>query len=341
MKRTTVKLVVPVMLLAIAGLACLQPAVQPSPSVTPPPAEENKAQSEANIEKEKLPTFPITVVDDVGRQVTIPHLPQRIISLAPSNTEILFALGLEERIVGVTDYCDYPEAAKAKPRVAGYSTPNIEKLVSLEPDLIIAESIHERVVVPALEKLGLTVFVTSATSLDSVLHDIEVIGQITGRSSAASRLADSLETRINAVASRTAAIVPEQRPRVLYVCWHAPIWTMGAETFIDDLIWKAGGKNVFRDDFKKSRAVSLEAVIDKNPEIIIVSGMGTTGDLIYSSILGEERLKGVDALVNKRVYKISDANLIERPGPRIADGLEEVAGYIHPEMFGKSPASTR
>ena len=123
----------------------------------------------------------MTVVDDLGREVEIEKLPQRIISLAPSNTEILFALGLEDRIVGVTQYCNYPEAAKSKPRVAGYSTPDIEKVVSLEPDLVVAESIHEKTVLSALENVGFTVIVMSAKSLDTVLCDITLVGEITGK----------------------------------------------------------------------------------------------------------------------------------------------------------------
>lgn len=333
MKHVILKLAVVTLLLIAVGFACLSPEGKPSPVTTPSAAKENKTAVETESEKEEPPTFPITVVDDAGRQVTVLHLPQRIVSLAPSNTEILFALDLGEKIVGVTDYCDYPEAAKSKPRVAGYSNPNIEKLISLEPDLIVAESIHERMVVPALERLGLTVFVTSATSLDRVLHDIEIIGKITGRNRAAKKLVDSLRSRIDAVSSKTNVLTPEQRPRVLYVCWHAPIWTMGSETFIDDLISKAGGNNIFASDFRKSRAVSLEAVISKNPQVILVSGMGTSGDIIYSSITSEERLRSVDAIVNQRVYKVSDASLIERPGPRIVEGLEEVARYIHPELF--------
>jgi iron complex transport system substrate-binding protein len=109
---------------------------------------------------------------------------------------------------------------------------------------------------------------------------------------------------------------------------------MGSETFIDDLIKQAGGVNVFGADFKKSRVVSLEAIITKNPQVIIVSGMGTTGDLIYNNIKRETRLRDVDAMRNNRIYKISDANLIERPGPRIVDGLEEVAKLLHPDLFG-------
>ena len=303
-------------------------------TIPPPPQSETKPPEEAKTEAEELPEFPLTIVDDLGRTVEIERLPQRIVSLAPSNTEILFALGLEDKIVGTTDYCDYPEAAKSKPRVAGYSTPNLEKIVSVQPDLILAEAIHEKTVLPAMEKLGLTVIVMSAESLDTVLNDVRLVGQINGRSKAAAKLLDNLNGRIQAVVSKTATLTPEQRLRVLYVVWYDPIWTMGRETFINDLIWDAGGINIFADDFEKSRVVSLEAIIQKNPQVIIVSGMGTTGDLIYNNIKSETRLAQIDAMLNNRIYKISDANLIERPGPRIVDGLEEIAKLFHPEIFG-------
>lgn len=325
-------------LLVIVGLvlstACVPPA--PPKEIPPPvpPPTETKPPAVSQPEPEVLPSFPLTITDDLKRKITITKLPQRIVSLAPSNTEILFALDLADKIVGVSDYCDYPEAAKAKPRVAGYSTPDLEKLVSLKPDLILAESIHEKTVLPALEKLGLTIIVMSATSIDTILNDISMIGQINGKSRAASKLVNSIKQRINAVTIKTDALKPEQRLRTLHVIWHNPIWTMGSETFINDLITKAGGINVFASDFTKSRVVSLESVIAKDPQVILVSGMGTSGDLIYNGIKNESRLYSVDALVNKRLYKISDANLVERPGPRIVDGLEEVARLIHPDIFG-------
>jgi len=339
-------------LLAIAGLLLSVACVAPTPptEVTPPPPTEEKPPEEVKPPppteekppeevkpppptEEELPTFPLTIVDDLGREIEIGKLPQRIISLAPSNTEILFALGLEDKVVGVTQYCNYPEAAKAKPRVAGYSTPDIEKVVSLEPELVIAESIHEKTALPTLENVGLTVIVMSASSLDTVLRDITLVGQITGKSKAAAQLVDDLSGRIEAITAKTEDLTPEERLRVLYVCWHDPIWTLGSETFIDDLIQKAGGANIFADDFKKSRVVSLEAVVDRNPQVIIVSSMGTMGNLVYNSIKTHPRLSAVEATVNGRVYLI-DGDLIERPGPRIADGLEQVAKFIHPEIFG-------
>ncbi len=325
--------------LTLVGLvfffSCASPP-PPTETIAPPTPTETKPPEEAKPEAEEIPDFPLTVTDDLGRKVKIDKLPQRIVSLAPSNTEIIYALGLEDKIVGTTDYCDYPEAAKSKPRVSGYTSPNIEKIVSVQPDLIIAEAIHEKTVLPALEKLGLTVLVTSATSIDAVLNDITLIGQINGKSKTAANLVANLTRRIESVTSKTTGLTTEERVRVLHVVWHDPIWTMGGKTFTNDLIWKAGGINIFADEFEKSRVVSLEAVIAKNPQVIIVSGMGTTGDLIYNSIIREQRLQSADAVMNNHVYKISDANLIERPGPRIVDGLEEVAKLIHPEIFGTS-----
>ncbi len=309
------------------------PEEKPAEQVKPPPPPEEKPAEETRPEPEELPVFPLTVTDDLGREVEIKELPQRIISLAPSNTEILFALGLGDKVVGVTQYCDYPEAAKSKPRVAGYATPALEKVVSLEPDLILADAIHEKTVLPALEKQGLTVIVIAAKSLDTVLEDITLVGQIMGKSKAAARLVGGLSDRIEAVTAKTRGLTPQERPRVLHVIWHDPIWTMGADTFIDDLIQKAGGANIFADEFKKSRVVSMEAVVDRNPQVILVSGMGTTQNLIYNSIKSDPRLDSVAAIVNERIYRL-DGDLVERAGPRIVDGLELVAKLIHPEIFG-------
>lgn len=323
----------------ILALSCAcTPAPQPTPQSplsppTPPTTQEQPPQPAAPPQEE-LPLFPLTVTDDLGRKVTIEKLPQRIVSLAPSNTETLFALGLGDRIVGTTDYCDYPEEAKSKPRVSGYSTPNLEKLVSVEPDFIVAESIQEKTVLPALEKLGIPVFVTSATSIDIILKNIEVLGKINGKSKAAEKLIADMASKIEAITSKTTLLAQEDRPQVLYVIWFNPIWTMGSNTFTDDLLNQAGGNNVFSGDFEKSRVVSLEAVVNKNPQVIIVSAMATSADTIYNNLKKETRLVTVDALKNNRIYKISDSNLIERPGPRIVEGLEEMATLIHPELFG-------
>ncbi len=343
MKRTVLYVPLIVLILLCQLIACLSPAtpakmdkISAAVENTSSPDRDRITENQTNIaEMEIPPDYPLAVTDDLGRNVVITRLPKRIVSLAPSNTEILFALGLEQNIVGVTDYCDYPEAAKTKARVSGYSTPDLERLVSLQPDLVVAESIHEKTTLPALEQLGMTVFITEALTIDSVKHDISVLGKITGKTIAASRLLDEMNQKLDSVESKTHTLSPEQRLKVLYVNWHDPIWTMGRNNYINDVIIKAGGQNIYADDFEKSRAVSLESVIAKNPQVIFVSGMGTTGDVVYNGIVDEVRLYNVDAMRNKRIYKMGDANLIERPGPRIADGLLEVSRMIHPEIFGE------
>ncbi|MCK4722709.1 MAG: cobalamin-binding protein [Dehalococcoidia bacterium] len=347
-------LVIAGLLLSVACAAQTPPSeVTPTPPAEekppeevepPPPPEEEPAEPEepaevVEPEPEELPSFPLTITDDLDREVVIEKLPQRIISLAPSNTEILFALGLEDSIVGVTQYCSYPEAAKSKPRVAGYSTPDIEKVIYMQPDLVLTASIHEKTVLPALENAGLTVIAMSAISLDNVLEDITLVGYITGKSKTAAQLVDGLRARIEAVTAKTESLTPEERRKVLYVCWYDPITTMGSETFIDDLIQKAGGVNIFAEEFEKTRVVSLEEIIGRNPQVIVVSGMGVAATRTYNSIKTESRLSGVDAIVEGHIYEI-DGNLIERSGPRIVDGLELVAKFIHPEIFGTPEAGS-
>jgi iron complex transport system substrate-binding protein len=325
------------LLIAILIFSGCQAVTTPPPSdqgVTTPP-QNSEQPSDVTPQTPVIETeYPLTVTDDLGRTVTIDKMPQRIVSLAPSNTETLFALGLGDKIVGVTDYCDYPDAAKLKPRVASYTTPNTEKLVSVEPDIIFAESIHEKTVIPALEKLNLKVVAMSATSVNTVLNDILLMGKIANVNQKAEDLVTGLQEKINEITDKTSELPESSRPRVLYVIWHDPIWTMGSDTFINDLINYAGGTNIFAGDFDKSRIVSLESIIQKNPQIIIVSGMGTTGDVIYDAITKEQRLSTTDAFVNKQIYKISDSNIIERPGPRIVLGLAELSKIIHPEIFG-------
>jgi iron complex transport system substrate-binding protein len=259
-------------------------------------------------------------------------VPQRIVSLAPSNTEILFALGLGDKVVGVTEYCNYPEAAKTKPKVGGFSTVDIEKVVSLRPDLVLATQIHSKTIIPALEKLGLTVVALTPSSLTGVLDSITLVGEITGQDKEASELVKDLSTRITAIADETQKLSTDQRPRVFYVTWHDPLMTAGTGTLSNDVISQAGGQNI-ASDITGDKTIDLETVINRDPEVIIVSiGMGTGEDLPWQYIKSESRLKNTQALLTDRVYKI-DGDLIHRPGPRIVEALEQMAQFIHPELF--------
>jgi iron complex transport system substrate-binding protein len=278
-------------------------------------------------------TYPITVIDDLGREVTFEALPERIISLAPSNTEILFELGLGDKVIGVTDFCDYPPEALEKESVGGPwgTSIDVEKIVALQPDLILAEEVNGKEVIDTLEGLGFSVFGIKSTDLNDLLDDIRTVGQITDKEAEADELTAQMTSKIRAITGRTTWLLPEEKPRILHICWHDPIYTSGQGTFINDLIEKAGGVNIFAD-LEGWPAVDIEAVIGRDPEVIIVTAMGGAGSTTWDWVNSEPRLKDVSARNNGRIYYI-ESNWLERPGPRMVLGLEAVAKYLHPEIF--------
>lgn len=276
-------------------------------------------------------SYPLTVTDDLGREITIYAEPRRIISLAPSNTEILFALGLGDRVVGVTNYCDYPPEAQQKEKIGGPWTPDIEKIVALQPDLILAAGVNPIQVIDNLAGLGLTVFGIEATDLNDLLNDISTVGLITNRQTEAQALVTEMQERIEAVTTKTAGLSPQQKPRTMHIMWHEPLWTSGQGTFIHDLIEKAGGVNAF-GDLQGYKSVDIESVIARDPEVIIVTAMGGAGSGTWNWVLSAPQLAGVSARENGRIYYV-ESGWVERPGPRIVLGLEQIAKYIHPEIF--------
>ncbi|HOI58185.1 MULTISPECIES: helical backbone metal receptor [unclassified Methanoculleus] len=275
----------------------------------------------------------VTVTDDYGEIVTIRGLPQKIVSLAPSNTEILYALGLEDRIVGVTDYCNYPPEAAGKLKVGGYSTINIEKVLATEPDLIFAATGNTEDVVNRLRVLGMTVVTLNPQTVDDVLRDTELVGVATGQEERAAACVRELQARIQAVTDTTEALA--ERPSVAHVVWYDPIWVSGGATFQDEVITMAGGTNAFGST-EGWGIVGLEEFITTNPEYIFVSsgtGMSNGGyDIVYDYFMNEPRMQRLDAVRNGHVYVV-DADIISRGSPRIVDALEEVAATLHPDLF--------
>jgi iron complex transport system substrate-binding protein len=263
--------------------------------------------------------------DDLGRLVAINGTPQRIVSLSPSNTEILFALDLGDRVVGVTDYCDYPPEALEKEKVGGYADPDIEKIVALNPDLILVAYGTPMEVINSMVELGLTVFGIKTTDLDDLLNDIKRIGEITDKELKAQALTSEMAVRIQAVTNQTEEL--EQRPRVFYIVWHDPLWTAGSETFINELIEKGGGVNIC-GNITGYPTISIEEVVARNPEVIITSSWPG----VYEWAMNETALNTTDARQYNRVF-VCDDNLVQRPGPRLVEGLEWFAHFIHPEIF--------
>jgi iron complex transport system substrate-binding protein len=263
------------------------------------------------------------VFDDLGRLVAINGTPQRIISLAPSNTEILFTLGLGDKVVGVTDWCDYPPEALEKEKVGSYDTPDIEKIVALNPDLVLVAYGTTMDVINSMVGLGLTVFGIKTTDLDDLLNDIKTVGEITDTEVEAQTLTSEMESRIQSVTNQTEEL--EERPRVFYIVWHDPLWTAGSETFIHELIEKGGGVNICQN-ITGYATITLEEVVARNPEVII------TSEWSFDWAMNETSLNSTDARQNGRIYQ-GDDDLVQRPGPRLVKGLEWFAYFIHPEIF--------
>ncbi|MBT9160581.1 MAG: Vitamin B12-binding protein [Dehalococcoidia bacterium] len=273
---------------------------------------------------EPVVPVPRTFVDDLGRTVTLEKEPQRIVSVAPSNTEILFALGLGDRVIGVTTFCNYPEAALDIEKVGGWLPFDLERVVALEPDLVLAKGAHYPKGIAALEEVGITVFVLAPKTLGRVLANIASVGEITGKGEEAIRLVTTLKERIDAITARTRPLTDEQRPGVLYVVWHDPLWVAGSGTFADDLIIKAGGKNIAHD-LVAWAMIALETVIARDPQVIIATH-GAAG-------VRDVPILGVTAAFREnRIYLVED-DPFSRPGPRLVDALEQLERLLQPELF--------
>ncbi|WAI02420.1 helical backbone metal receptor [Methanogenium organophilum] len=274
-----------------------------------------------------------TVTDDFGKEVYIPAPPQRIVSLAPANTEILYALGLGDKVVGVTDYCNYPEEALAAEKVGGYSSVNIEKVLQAKPDLVVAAFGNTAEVIEHLDNLGLTVISLNPASIGDVQDNIRLVGEATWADDEAAVVVSEMQACIDAV--ETAVASADTTPSVVHMVWNDPIWVSGTGSFQDEMFEMAGGTNAF-PTVQGWEIVSMEEFIVTDPDVIIAnSGAGMGGeqyDILYRYVLDEPRFQGLSAVKEGRVYLV-DSDIIDRGGPRIVEALEIVAHDIHPECF--------
>ncbi|UCD70850.1 MAG: cobalamin-binding protein [Syntrophobacterales bacterium] len=269
-------------------------------------------------------------LDEVGRRVTVPDPPSRIISLSPSITEILFSLGLEEQIVGVTNHSDFPPQALAKPRVGSYINPSVERTISLNPDLILATAAgNPREFVERMESLGLSVYTVFPKNFDGILRSISRIARLTGREHCGARLVREMTKRKERILQLTHG---RNRPKVFLQIGTAPIVTVGNGSFADDLISLAGGLNIAGGEFLKYPRYSIEEVLVKAPDVIIITAMDPKGD--YKKLAEQwNRWETIPAVKGGRVFVI-DSDLVDLPSPRIINGLEAIAGILHPEIKG-------
>ena len=278
----------------------------------------------------KVTMFPIAITDVFGSTITIEKKPERIVALAPSTVEVLYRLGLGDKIVGVTDYCDYPLEAKDKPKVGNFNGYNIEKILEAKPDIILAGTGIPKDIYQKLIDLKMKVVVTEASSIAQIPESFMIIGSATGEVEKAKKLCDDVNARMNEVINK---VKSASKVKSYYVISFGKEgnWTGGKGTFISDLINMAGGENI-ADDVNEWKDYSIEKIVEKNPSVIMVSAMIANDN---KDILNNEKgYKETNAVKNHKTIIVDD-NLTQRPGPRIVEGLEVIAKAIHPEIFNK------
>ena len=318
--------------LAIGLAACTagaDPSAPPSeaaPGVTPAP-------SLAPTASPTPMAFPVTLTDDEGTAVELTEEPQRIVSLTPATTEIVFALGAGDRVVATTDFDDYPPEAVALPDVASYTAVDVEKIVGLETDLVIAGGnfFNDPAAIAQLRELGVPVLVVYAADIAGVLHDIELVGTAIGLGSAAEDMTASMRAGFDQVEAATAGL---DRPRVFYeLDATTDIYTAAKDSFVEEMIRLAGGEPITTDsptDF----AISIEKLIEADPEIIPL------GDAAYGvtaeAVVARPGWNVMTAVKTGEIRGVNDL-IVTRPGPRLVDGLRELALAIHPAAAVPSP----
>ena len=270
----------------------------------------------------------VEVTDGIGRTLSLPAPPRRIVSLVPGVTEMLYAIGGEARLVGRTDFCDYPAAARLKPSVGGTVSPNLEALVALRPDLVVATSAgNSDETRRQLQRLRVPLYLVDPHGLSDVFRTLTRLGALTDREARAAEVVAGLERRVRAVAARVAA---RPRPRVLYVVWPDPLIVPGRGAAVTELIELAGGESVSADGPEGYPRYSVEAAVARGPEVILLARHGA-GTAPYAREKWE-RFADLPAIRAGRLHAV-DGDLFHRFGPRVVDALEILARLLHPEAF--------
>lgn len=272
----------------------------------------------------------LELTDEVGRRVSIPVPVRRIVSLAPNLTETLYALGAQDRLVGVTDFCDYPPAAKQKPKIGGGNNPSIEQIVALKPDVVFAQALtFNRIeTVDALERLGIAVYSTSSRTVEGILESTQHIAEVIDARDSCAMLLKDLRARRDELKRRLAGRTPK---RVLFVVWTDPLVSIGRQTFIGDALRMAGAESIV-DTSQDWPRISLEEVVLRQPDFLIfASSHSETVRTTVDDLASRPGWRGLDAIRARRVAVVSDA--INRPAPRLIDALEDLARQLHPDAF--------
>ena len=271
-----------------------------------------------------------TFVDDLGRKVYLANPAQRIISLAPSVTEILFAVGLDSEVVGVTTFCDYPARAKLKPKI-GSSTPNLEAIMGLKPDLVVGNHNFIRPdALAKLEQLQVPVFLLSPNSVDDILAHISTVGRIVGHEKEARGVVHELRDRLSDLRRRMGSV---KRVRVFYVVNSEPLISVGSGSFIHQMLELAGGENIVGRTTTAYPKVSLEEVLRRDPEVLLFP-VGTSEGIPEAEQQQWRKWTSLSAVSQNRLYQVK-GEFVNRPGPRVIEGIEILAQLFHPGLFSR------
>ncbi|NWG21763.1 MAG: cobalamin-binding protein [Chloroflexi bacterium] len=340
-----VALVFLLLTLAACGATTTAPTTVPQPTSTPaatpttvPQPTDTPAATPTTVpQPTSTPAAaPVVVLtDSAGREVALEALPQTFVSLAPSTTEILFALGLGQQVIAIDDFSNYPAEAESLPRIGGTDfSYNYEQIAVLQPDLVLAAGITSPEAVEKIESLGIPVAIlgTPETTLDGVFADIELAGALTGRSEQARLITTAMRARLDEIKARIAPVT--ERPRVFWeldATDPAKPFTVGPGNFISDLLNIAGGENIFATADSPFPQVSAEQIVAADPQIILLAD--AQYGITVESVLARPGWETITAIKEKRVYPIND-DLVSRPGPRIIEGLESIARLLHPDLFG-------
>lgn len=275
----------------------------------------------------------ITIKDDLGETIIVPPYSQRIISLAPNITEILFALKIDKKIVAITNFCNYPPQTRNKEKIGGYVNPNLEKIVSLKPDVVFAAFGTPAIFLNNLKKLKIKVFATNPQTIQQTFVLIKNIGVITNTSSQAKKIITSMQNKLSAIKNKIKKS-KQAKQKVLIIIWDNPLTTAGKNTLINDLIENAGGINIAHNFSLPYPTLNIEQVIKLNPDIIFLAGMGKDWKEKLSVIYKSKSWQVVKAVKNKKCFFLNP-DIVFRAGPRLIFGLKQIAVNLYPKVFKK------
>jgi len=274
-------------------------------------------------------TAKIEIMDIKGKKVVLNKTPERIVSLSPTNTEIIFALGAGEKLVGVTSYCDYPEEAKDIDKIGDFDNPNIELIKKMNPDLVLAGGFLQEDLMAALEGLSIPVASTEAAGVESIYDSIAMIGKFVGQETKAEELINNIKKDIEEIEIK---VMGKEKPKVFYLVWKEPLFTTGQGTYINEIIQIAGGQNVAAETEGWAQ-YSFEELLKQNPDILIAAYHSTDEGMRKEDIMKDELFSKLPCVRDGKIHVMTDDNIVSRPGPRVVEAIREMAEALHNDTF--------